>query len=148
MNSNIINILLADDDADDCLFFKDALDELCVSASLSIVNNGAELMNFLKNNLSELPHILFLDVNMPRKNGAECLHEIKQDTSLKKIPIIIYSTSAHPATVDTFYQNGAQHFICKPADFDTLKCVIKKALEFGQQNKAMKPAKEFFLIKC
>ena len=73
------NLLLADDDEDDCDFFKEALDELLLPTSLVTVNDGVQLMDFLSESGAEnLPDILFLDLNMPRKNGLECLTEIKQ----------------------------------------------------------------------
>ena len=81
---NALYILLADDDEDDCAFFKEALDELLLSVSLVTVNDGVQLMDFLSDNpLKRLPDILFLDLNMPRKSGFECLAEIKEIDKLK-----------------------------------------------------------------
>jgi CheY-like chemotaxis protein len=77
MAADELRVLLADDDADDCLFFKEALEELPLSTSLTIVNDGDQLMKWLLKNTSRLPHVLFLDLNMPRKNGFECLTEIR-----------------------------------------------------------------------
>ena len=70
-------ILLADDDTDDCIFFKEALDELLLPTKLMTVHDGEQLMHLLANESTELPDVLFLDLNMPRKNGFECLEEIK-----------------------------------------------------------------------
>ena len=77
MNSEQLNILLADDDTDDCIFFKKALDELTLPTNLVAVHDGEQLMHLLTNDTNPLPHILYLDLNMPRKNGFECLSEIK-----------------------------------------------------------------------
>ena len=74
---NCNNILLADDDQDDCLLFKEALDELAITVQLTAVQNGEELMQLL-NKAEILPDLMFLDLNMPRKNGMECLFAIKQ----------------------------------------------------------------------
>ena len=71
MNTKQMNILLADDDIDDRNFFKDALKALPLTTSLSTVNDGDELMNYLLANTEQLPHVLFLDINMPAKNGFE-----------------------------------------------------------------------------
>ena len=68
-----INILLADDDLDDCLFFQKALDSLAINSNLDIVNDGYELMKYLNEQTETLPNVLFLDINMPRKNGIECI---------------------------------------------------------------------------
>ena len=98
MNKKPLNVLLADDDADDCKFFKDALEELSPNTQLTIVGDGDELMNFLNDavraeNFQPLPDVLFLDINMPRKNGFECLEEIKQNEKLKHLSVIMFSTS-------------------------------------------------------
>jgi CheY-like chemotaxis protein len=147
MKSNNFNILLADDDEDDCMFFRDALDELSLSASLQRVDNGVELMNFLEDDATTLPHVLFLDLNMPLKTGLECFSEIKQNDKLKELPIIIYSTSSNPEVIDLLHNNGAQHYIRKPADFSNLKTVINKAIALIAQNSARQSTKETFLIQ-
>ena len=88
------HILLADDDKDDCMLFKDALEELPLSTSLAIVHNGEQLMHFLNTQMATPPNVLFLDLNMPRKNGLECLTEIKLNKNLAQLPVIIFSTSS------------------------------------------------------
>ncbi len=147
MQADSLKILLADDDADDCLFFKDALDELPVTASLNTVKNGVELMSLLKSNSINLPHVLFLDLNMPRKTGFECLSEIKQNENLKQLLVIVYSTSSNPEVMDLLYHKGAHYYIRKPADFVNLKSVIHKALSLTVQTKLLPPSKENFLIQ-
>lgn len=139
--------MLADDDEDDCMFFKDALDELTLPVSLKTMNNGVELMNYLQHNFTNLPHILFLDLNMPCKTGFECLTEIKQSEELKNLPVVIYSTSNNPQVIDTLYGKGAHHYIRKPAAFSDLKTVIKKAISLLTANIGLQPKKEIFLIE-
>lgn len=131
-----LNILLADDDSDDRSFFAKALKELSISTNLTTVNDGQHLMNYLSENSEQLPDILFLDINMPCKNGHECLCEIKQNEKLKDIPVVIFTTSSARARdinyggglLNTLFQNGANVFIRKPGDFDKLKHVISHAL--------------------
>src|SRR5215207_11517242 len=119
------NLLLADDDEDDCDFFKEALDELLLPTSLVTVNDGVQLMDFLSESGAEnLPDILFLDLNMPRKNGLECLTEIKQLEEYKNLPVIIFSTSLDRDIVDLVYGKGAVYYIQKPGEFSKLKKVI------------------------
>ena len=110
-----MKILLADDDIDDCIFFKEAVDELMLSTHLTIVHDGEQLMQLLTNETNELPDVLFLDLNMPRKNGFECLSEIKLNKKLKQLPVIIFSTSFEQEVVNRLYQNVAQYFIRKPS---------------------------------
>src|ERR1043165_6124750 len=85
-----IFILLADDDKDDRFFFDKALGSISLPSDFVAVEDGEKLMSWLRK-AAKLPDVLFLDINMPRKNGAECLAEIKSDPVLKKIPRIVYS---------------------------------------------------------
>ncbi|MDO6601720.1 response regulator [Arenibacter palladensis] len=140
-------ILLADDDEDDCMFFREALEELSLCATLKTVNNGVELMNFLENNLLNLPQILFLDLNMPRKSGAECLEEIKQSEKFKHLPVIIYSTSSNIDVMDQLYGKGAQYYIRKPADFSNLKSVISRTIDLILQKNVLPSCREEFEIQ-
>ena len=94
MNKEYIHIILADDDEDDRLFFTDAFSELKINTKVNTFKDGVELMDYLSNPDSVLPHILFLDLNMPKKNGIECLHEIKSEERFNDIAIAIYSTSS------------------------------------------------------
>jgi CheY-like chemotaxis protein len=148
MNVLKYNLLLADDDEDDCAFFKEALDDLLLPVSLITVNDGVQLMEFLESNTSEnLPDILFLDLNMPLKNGVECLTEIKQSEDLKDLPVIIFSTSLDMTIVDQMYEKGAIYYIRKPGDFSKLKKVIGNALAISAENLFKQPAKEHFILQ-
>ena len=146
MNLEHLNILLADDDGDDYLFFKEVLEDLQVSANLTVVNNGDQLMQTLTNKDSKLPHLLFLDLNMPRKNGLECLLEIKRDKNLNQIPVIIFSTSFQKNMVDLLYKSGAQYYIRKPADFSGLKTIIQQVFFIALQKNISQPEKENFVL--
>ena len=142
------NLLLADDDEDDCDFFREALDELPVPTNLVTVNDGVQLMDFLSQNSTEnLPDILFLDLNMPRKNGLECLTEIKQKEEYKDLPVIIFSTSLDRDIVDLVYEKGAVHYIRKPGEFAKLKKVIASALRIASESNFKKPVKEDFILQ-
>lgn len=141
-----LNLLLADDDTDDCMFFKDALEEIPVPSSLKTVKDGVELMQHLSS-VPILPDAVFLDLNMPRKNGFDCLTEIKSSSNLNTVPIIIYSTSMDKEVVDMLYEKGAQHYIRKPGDFLKLKQVIYEAL-ISITNRKMKVLKEEFIIEA
>ena len=130
-----LNILLADDDKDDCLFFKDALDELQLCNQLTMVHNGEQLMQLLTNlpagrhgNSNESFDVLFLDLNMPRKNGFACLEEIKSNDKIKSLPVVITSTSNDQSIIDLLYKKGAMHYICKPSEFKELKRLIYESL--------------------
>ncbi len=141
-----LNIFLADDDKDDCIFFQEALEELQLVVNLTTVHNGEQLMQLLQKRYSQLPDILFLDLNMPRKNGFSCLEEIKRSEQLKQLPVVIYSTSYDKNIADILYRNGAHHYICKPADFSMLKKFIHKAIMLTVGEKNSQPSRENFLL--
>jgi CheY-like chemotaxis protein len=142
-----LSVLLADDDEDDCLIFKEVLHDLSVDSLLTTVNNGEQLMRELNARTERLPDIIFLDLNMPRKAGFECLREIKQDEKLKFVKVIIYSTSFELDVVDLLYENGAQHYIRKPGDYTQLKKVIFKAIKIAGTGHPTKPPRENFIIE-
>jgi CheY-like chemotaxis protein len=123
-----LNILFADDDADDRFFFDKALKEIDIITSLTTVNDGQLLMNYLCEDCKSLPDVLFLDLNMPRKNGYECLSELKQNVRLKNIPVIVFTTSCPNDSVVMLFKVGAQDFVRKSGDFEQLKLVIHQAL--------------------
>ncbi len=146
MKSSKFNLLLADDDQDDCLLFKDALDDLQVAAKLTAVNDGEQLINFFENIDFSMPDALYLDLNMPRKNGFDCLKEIKQNEKLKIIPVFIFSTSYDPEMVNKLHELGANYYIQKPVDFSKLKKVIARSLELISSSTPLLAAKDKFVI--
>ncbi len=133
MNTKHLNILLADDDLDDCNFFKHALEELSASAQLTTVHDGEELMQYLSANSIQLPDVLFLDINMPRKNGLECLSEIKRNSKLKDLPVVMFSTSNSWDTINMLFKSGSHVYIHKPSDFAQLKQVIHHAIPIAAE---------------
>lgn len=146
MNSKQHQLLLADDDTDDCLFFKEALEELQIVNTLQTVTDGAELMNYSSSNRNPLPHILFLDLNMPRKNGLEGLYEIKSNDKLQQLPVVIISTSLNIEMVNLVYQEGVHYYIRKPGEFSKLKNVVHEALTRTSQNSSQ-PARADFVLQ-
>ncbi len=129
-----INILLADDDLDDRGLFTKALEQLFIKTTLTVVQDGEELMNYLNNNSNPNPDILFLDLSMPRKTGFECLPEIKEKEKTKDIPVIVFTTSYQRDII--YEQNliaqlsvlGAYHYIRKTQDFGEFKKSIGDAI--------------------
>jgi CheY-like chemotaxis protein len=146
MQNDSVQILLADDDEDDRLLFKDAFNELRIKTVVNTVNDGVELMRLLNQKNTTLPHILFLDLNMPRKTGMECLLEIKNTGNLKDIPIAIYSTSASEEDIEETFVNGANVYIKKPSDFGTLKKVLEHVITVNWQYQTSGLIRENFLL--
>jgi CheY-like chemotaxis protein len=141
-----LNILLADDDKDDRLFFSMALDALTISTELTSVVDGEKLMAYLYENTNHLPDVIFLDLNMPRKNGFECLLEIKLNPKMNKLPVIIFSTSFEQEVVNTLYENGAKHFIRKPSEFLQFKKIIQQTFTIISQGNNQNTGKDNFVL--
>ncbi len=146
MNTPQLHLLLADDDEDDCLFFKQALIELSANVQLTTVYNGEQLMQLLTQKLPALPNAIFLDINMPLKNGYECLAEIKLNDTLNQIPVFMLSTSSEQGVISSLYKSGATYYISKPSQFLVLKNVIEQALTLIIQGSNDQPAKENFVL--
>lgn len=133
MQQDPIQILLADDNEDDRLFFKEAFEEIKINTVVTMVNDGEELMNYLNQNSNQLPHILFLDLNMPRKSGMDCLVEIKQLPHLQNTAIAIYSTSSSEKDIEESFVQGANVYIKKPSDFNELKKRLEEVITINWQ---------------
>ena len=146
MTTTKLHLLIADDDTDDCIFYREILDDLPLAHTLAIVRDGVELMYLLTKETGQLPSVIFLDLNMPRKTGYECLLEIKSSERLKHIPVIIISTSFDHDTVNLLYEKGADHYIRKPAAFSNLKHTIHKAISLASVCYKKQPGKENFII--
>lgn len=140
-----VQVLMADDDKDDQEIFKKALDETEIPTTLTTVDNGKELMENLKDESVPNPDIIFLDINMPGKNGKECLAEIKNDETLKEIPTVVYTTSTAPKDIEETYEAGANLYVPKPYSFHGLIKLIKKIF-MSWKELFRKPLRKAFLL--
>ena len=127
-------ILMADDDADDCLLAQEAWDEIKSGHELRFVHDGQEVLDYVlhrgpytTHQLAPRPGIILLDLNMPKKNGHEVLGAIKSNANLQTIPIIVFTTTRHIDEIIRAYKEGANAFMTKPTTFegyrDTLRAV-------------------------
>jgi len=127
-----ITILLAEDDADDRLLVREALAEGRVVNELRCVEDGEELIDYLRRRgryadpeESPRPGLVLLDLNMPRKDGREALREIKGDPDLKRIPVVVMTTSKAEEDIFSSYDLGANSYITKPVTFERLVELMK-----------------------
>jgi CheY-like chemotaxis protein len=127
-----ITILLADDDADDRMMAADALAESRLANDLRFVEDGEELMDYLHRRgrfsdpaAAPRPGLILLDLNMPRKDGREALREIKGDAELRKIPVVVLTTSQAEEDIYRTYDLGVNSFITKPVMFESMVAVMK-----------------------
>ncbi|MGG8497958.1 response regulator [Tenacibaculum sp. TC6] len=147
MTKKPLNVILTDDDLDDRLFFEEAIEEIEVATKLTTFNHGQHLMDYLHSNEAVLPDLIFLDLNMPIKNGMECLTEIKRTPKLQNIIVAIYSTSSSEADIEETFVNGASIYINKPETFKELKKAIEKVLQINWQYHTSNLKKENFLLR-
>jgi len=144
---NPIHLLLADDDEDDRILFKDVITELSISAFLITVEDGEKLMGLLSTlPTSPPPHVIFLDINMPRKNGIECLAEIRSNSKFDNVPVFMFSTSVDLQDIDVTYQKGANLYIPKSFFFTAQKEIIEGLFSVHWKKYLTKIPKEKFVF--
>lgn len=147
MTNEYTYIFLADDDEDDRLLFTDAFEELKITTKVKTFNDGAELMDYLNDENAILPEILFLDLNMPKKNGLECLGEIKASNRFSDMAVAIYSTSSSEDHIEETFIKGANIYIKKPNDFQVLKKVLLDVVTMNWQFHTSGMNKDNFLLR-
>ncbi len=142
-----IKILLADDDESDRLLFTDAFNDLKTNAKIETVNDGVELIDYLVKQRKNLPEFIFLDLNMPRKDGKECLNEIRNMLMMRDIIIAIYSTSASEKDIEDTFVLGANVYIQKPSDYKLLKLSLETVVSHANVYKDPPFKLENFILK-
>lgn len=127
-------IFIADDDSDDRLILNQALKEIDPSFRVEATQNGNELMSLLSH---IRPDFLFLDLEMPHKNGLECLKEIRSNPLLSDLPVVVFSSTSRPVNIDVAYEMGADLFFIKPSIYKTLVAAIKSILSLDWQSRTL-----------
>jgi CheY-like chemotaxis protein len=135
--NRLFTILMVDDDPDDRLLFKEACEEVRLRNPVEFLENGEQLVDYLKRNGSYAKHandpypgIILLDLNMPLKDGREALEEVKADPELRHIPIIVLTTSKDEDDILSSYGLGASSYIVKPISLDRLMRVVNSIGEY------------------
>ena len=127
--SRPFTVLMADDDEDDRLLARDAFDECGLEVDLRFVADGVELLDYLHGRApfegAPTPALILLDLNMPRKDGRECLAAIKQNPALRRIPVVVISTSQAEEDVLRSYDLGVSSFISKPVTYESLLALVR-----------------------
>ncbi|MFL5814922.1 MAG: response regulator [Bdellovibrionia bacterium] len=130
-NTKCITLLVADDDADDRLMIKDALEENRLANDLHFVEDGEDLMDYLmkrgkyENTPAPRPGLILLDLNMPKKDGREALRDIKSNPALKDIPVVVLTTSKAEEDIFRTYNLGVNSFVTKPVTFGSLVDILR-----------------------
>jgi CheY-like chemotaxis protein len=132
-----VHILLIEDNEGDIVLTLDAFDECKIKTRISVARNGKEAMDFLFVKAAEpsenRPDLVLLDINIPVYSGHEVLQAIKTDPSLKKIPVIMLTTSSNQRDIDLAYENHANSYITKPIEMDRFLGAILKIEQFWLQ---------------
>ena len=131
-NRRAISFLIADDDADDRMLIEDAFVECCLGNKRDYVEDGQDLLDYLRaqgkwadRDPTELPGVILLDLNMPRMDGRTALSHIKEDPELRRIPVVVLTTSKAEEDIYRTYDLGVNSFISKPVTFDGLLSVVR-----------------------
>jgi CheY-like chemotaxis protein len=127
----IQSVLLADDDRDDHYFFREVLQDVNSALRFDVAADGGELLVLLQH---YVPDILFLDLDMPVKNGLECLREIRSNPTTNDLPVVVFSSTTRSVNIDTAYDMGADLFFIKPSTFDELKSSLTALLSLEWQH--------------
>lgn len=138
MDRTIRSIILTDDDEDDRDIFRSALQSIHPDVVLHTFADGEELRAFLCHEPTELPHLVFLDINMPRLNGFECLAMLRERFKPQELPVVMYTTSNDRADQEKAARLGANLYARKPSDYKELKNLINRVLAIDWQERIVR----------
>lgn len=122
-------VYLADDDEDDRLLFSDAVESIIDDCEVATFVDGEKLIRHLKSNPDVIPFLMFIDINMPRMNGFECLETIRNMPQYKDVPVIMYSTSSSQADIARSRELGANLYVQKPYNYEVMKVLMQQIFE-------------------
>ena len=142
--AKIRHIVMADDDEDDYEFFKTAAEKACVPVKVSHAVNWLELLRFLDK--EPLPDLVFLDLNMPVKNGLECLQLIRSEKRYDQVGVFIYSTSSSKKDIEETYKHHANHYIVKPDKYDEITRIVETICEMDKAELVSQPDKSNYVL--
>lgn len=141
-------VILTDDDEDDREIFEETIEEIDGEIKVVTLTHGKALMDYLCDATNNLPDLIFLDINMPYKNGHECLVEIRNNPRLKSLCVIMYSTSDYSRDIKRAYKLGADGFIQKPSNHSVLKNILQKTLQTEWKDPCSKLEEHRFVLQA
>jgi CheY-like chemotaxis protein len=140
----LLHILLADDDLDDYQLLNEAFEHSGLQLDFSWAEDGDKLLSLLETGAR--PDLIFLDINMPYKNGIECLYEIRSKEEFAELPIVMYSTTNYKINIDACYKGGANLYVVKPNSFEEIVSMVKKICTLEWTRTISTPSIEYFTI--
>jgi CheY-like chemotaxis protein len=144
MNKELMTVLIVDDDKDDGLWLQEVVSQIFPACTCSFERDGIAALRYIKNNPA--PDLVFLDLNMPIKNGLDCLRDIYNLNLLPNTPTIIYSTSTNIKDIDQAYKYGALCYFVKPTSAEQLKNFIKQGLSIAGKANHQRVDKSNFVL--
>lgn len=139
-----LHVVLADDDMDDSFIFNAAIEQASRPIKLTVAEDGQKLLRYLET--EQQPDIIFLDINMPFRNGIECLESIRANNKFDRTPVIMYSTTNNKLNVEACYNGGANLYVVKPNTFEEVGKMIETICSKDWVSSLNVPAKDQFLI--
>lgn len=147
MNKEFLNVIVADNDENNLIFFKNILKELKISIKVQCFSNGKDMMLYLNNNDAVVPEIVFIKYTIPGKDSMECLEEIEADSKFNKMVTAIFSEPISEDEIEDIFVKGANIFMKKPESFEALKKVLTEIITINWQYHTSGLNKDNFILK-
>lgn len=147
MNKEFLNVIVADNDENTLIFFKNILKELKISIKVQCFSNGKSLMEYLNNEDAVVPEIVFIKYRIPGKESMECLEDIRSDLKFSNMVTAIYSEPLPEDEIEDIFVKGANIYMKKPESFETLKKVLTDIITINWQYYTSGLNKENFILK-
>ena len=144
-DTEVLHVLFVDDDADEFYLFNEALEQSEQQVKMERAKDGNDLLKILKSGTQ--PDVIFMDLNMPYKDGLETLIELKSGNQFNNIPVVIFSTSSNITQINTCYEQGANMYVIKPETFDQITNMVNKVFALNWRTNLASPSLNDFVLK-
>lgn len=147
MNKEYLNVVTADDDEGNIIFFKNIFKDLKIGIKSQYFSNGGNLMNYLESNGAIIPEVIFIKYNIPGKNSMECLEEIKMNPRFSHIVFAVYADQISESEIEDIFVKGANIFMRKPETYEGLKKAVTEIITINWQYHTSGLNKDNFILK-
>lgn len=147
MNKEYLNVVIADDDEGNIIFFKNIFKDLKIGIKSQCFSNGEDLMNYLESNGAIIPEVIFIKYTIPGKNSMECLQEIKMNPRFSNIVFAVYADQISESEIEDIFVNGANIFMRKPETYEGLKKAVTEIITINWQYHTSGLNKDNFILK-
>jgi len=144
-DTEVLKVLFVDDDADEFYLFNEAIEQAEQQVKMTRAKDGNDLMTLLAS--GDHPDVIFMDLNMPYKDGLETLIELKSSSLFQHIPVIIFSTSSSSNQINTCFEQGANMYVVKPETFDQITNMVNKVFALDWKANISQPSHKNFVLR-